>query len=120
MVDNNSQEIFYQVDGAMDVLILEHGEHKTIHIPQGHMFILPSRIPHSPQRLSIPLLVAASSGHLHTIRYANTIGVVIERLRKPHESDGLRYFVPGTTDVLYEEYFYCKDLGSELVPVIQR
>lgn len=54
------------------------------------------------------------------VRYANTIGMVVERLRKKHESDGLRYFVPGTTDVLYEEYFHCRDLGSELVPVINR
>ena len=46
--------------------------------------------------------------------------MVVERLRKPFESDGLRYFVAGTTNVLYEEYFHCKDLGSELVPVIER
>jgi 3-hydroxyanthranilate 3,4-dioxygenase len=120
------QEIFYQVDGAMDVMILEHGEHKTIHIPQGHMFILPGRIPHSPQRflpacfMCIGRIVMEITQFPHICRYANTIGIVVERLRKPHEADGLRYFVPGTTDVLYEEYFHCKDLGSELVPVIQR
>ena len=46
--------------------------------------------------------------------------MVFERLRHKHESDGLRYFVGDTTEVLYEEYFHCKDLGSELVPVINR
>lgn len=57
---------------------------------------------------------------LKILRYANTIGLVVERLRKSTEYDGLRYFVPGTTKVLYEEYFQCRDLGSELVPVINR
>lgn len=46
--------------------------------------------------------------------------MVIERLRHKHEHDGLRYFVDESTEVLYEEYFHCKDLGSELVPVINR
>eukprot|EP00602_Paraphysomonas_sp_CaronLab_P010216 CAMPEP_0185018704 /NCGR_PEP_ID=MMETSP1103-20130426/1376_1 /TAXON_ID=36769 /ORGANISM="Paraphysomonas bandaiensis, Strain Caron Lab Isolate" /LENGTH=270 /DNA_ID=CAMNT_0027548627 /DNA_START=114 /DNA_END=926 /DNA_ORIENTATION=- len=99
---NEGEEVFYQIEGGMDLNILEHGKHKNIHIPEGYMFILPSRIPHSPQR------------------YENTVGMVVERLRHKHEHDGLRYFVPGTTDVLYEEYFHCRDLGSELVPVIQR
>ena len=57
---------------------------------------------------------------LPSCRFENTIGMVIERLRHKHESDGLRYFVGEGTEVLYEEYFHCKDLGSELVPVINR
>jgi len=36
------------------------------------MFLLPARIPHSPQRI------------------ADTVGLVIERLRAPSEIDGLR------------------------------
>jgi hypothetical protein len=56
----------------------------------------------------------------HFVSFADTIGLVVERLRKSTEYDGLRYFIPGTTKVLYEEYFQCKDLGSELVPVINR
>ena len=31
-----------------------------------------------------------------------------------------RYYVDGSTDVLWEEWFYCDDLGSQLGPVIKR
>ena len=53
-------------------------------------------------------------------RFANTIGLVIERERLPNESDGLRWYTADHTQVLYEEWFYCEDLGMQLVPVIER
>ena len=45
---------------------------------------------------------------------------VIERERLPEESDGLRYYVEGSTDPLWEEWFYCYDLGTQLRPVIKK
>ena len=69
------------------------------------MFLLPGRIPHSPQRFS------------------DTVGLVIERERLKSETDGLRYFVEAngapTRDVLFERWFYCDDLGTQLGPVIK-
>ena len=47
---NEGEEIFYQLEGGMELKVLERGVHRTVVIPEGHMFILPSRIPHSPQR----------------------------------------------------------------------
>ena len=44
---------------------------------------------------------------------------MIERERLPEESDGLRYYVEGSTDPLWEEWFYCYDLGTQLGPVIK-
>ena len=66
------------------------------------MFMLPANIPHSPQR------------------FENTMGLVIERERLPTEYDGLMWFVPGQKEILYDEYFYCADLGTELVPAMER
>ncbi|XP_051506934.1 3-hydroxyanthranilate 3,4-dioxygenase isoform X1 [Myxocyprinus asiaticus] len=69
--------------------------------PHSQMFLLPARIPHSPQR------------------QANTVGLVVERRRLCSETDGLRYFVDNSTDVLFERWFYCQNLGTQLVPIIK-
>ena len=57
-------------------------------------------------------------------RQENTIGLVLERERALCEKDGLRYFVEEdgkpTLDILFEEWFYCDDLGVQLGPVIKR
>ena len=65
------------------------------------MFLLPGRIPHSPQRDE------------------NTVGLVIERDRLPTETDGLRYYVGDTTEILFERWFHCDDLGVQLKPIIE-
>ncbi|MGH0189673.1 UNVERIFIED_CONTAM: hypothetical protein FKN15_036002 [Acipenser sinensis] len=64
------------------------------------MFLLPARIPHSPQR------------------QAGTVGLVIERQRLQSETDGLRYYVDNSTAVLFERWFYCENLGVQLAPII--
>ncbi|XP_043845412.1 3-hydroxyanthranilate 3,4-dioxygenase [Dromiciops gliroides] len=95
------EELFYQIEGHMVLKILEQGQHRDVLIRQGEIFLLPAGIPHSPQR------------------FANTVGLVIERERLKTEVDGLRYYVGDTTNVLFEKWFYCEDLGTQLVPIIQ-
>lgn len=95
------EELFYQVKGDMVLKIIENGKHRDVHIREGEMFLLPARIPHSPQR------------------QAHTVGLVVERRRLDSETDGLRYYVDNTTNVLFERWFYCENLGTQLVPVIK-
>ncbi|XP_042319165.1 3-hydroxyanthranilate 3,4-dioxygenase isoform X1 [Sceloporus undulatus] len=95
------EELFYQLEGDMCLKIIENGKHKDIQIKEGEMFLLPARIPHSPQR------------------YENTVGLVIERKRLKTETDGLRYYVGESADVLFERWFYCDDLGTQLSPIMQ-
>jgi 3-hydroxyanthranilate 3,4-dioxygenase len=103
------EELFYMIKGDMRLDIVERKKFKSVHIPEGHMFILPSRVPHSPQR------------------FADTIGLVLERGHVPSEIDGMRWYqspphadgAPATA-VEYEEHFFCEDLGSQLGPVIER
>lgn len=53
------------------------------------------------------------------------MGLVIERERLAGETDGLRYYCPGTekggeeTQPLWEKWFHCHDLGQQLGPVIK-
>ncbi|XP_029420693.1 3-hydroxyanthranilate 3,4-dioxygenase isoform X2 [Nannospalax galili] len=68
------EEVFYQLEGDMVLRVLEQGKHRDVVIRQGEIFLLPARVPHSPQR------------------FANTMGLVIERKRLETELDGLRFF----------------------------
>lgn len=89
----------------MTVKVIVRGKPVDVHIKEGEMFILPGRIPHSPQR------------------FPNTLGLVIERERSEKEWDCLRWYMPSLPDTptpLYEEFFHCLDLGVQLKPVIQR
>eukprot|EP00064_Thunnus_orientalis_P004640 superscaffoldBa00000426_g4652 len=79
------EELFYQLKGDMCLKVIENGKHKDVHIKEGEMFLLPARIPHSPQR------------------QANTVGLVVERRRLLTETDCLRLtiamlFGPGLTE----------------------
>lgn len=96
------EEFFFQLKGDMCLKIVEKDAHKDVEIKEGECYLHPSRIPHSPQR------------------FENTVGLVIERERSKEEFDGLRYYIDGTTDPLWEEWFYCYDLGIQLGPVIKK
>eukprot|EP00066_Takifugu_rubripes_P011898 XP_011601164.1 PREDICTED: uncharacterized protein LOC101061554 [Takifugu rubripes] len=74
---------------------------ERLHTSRPQMFLLPARIPHSPQR------------------QANSVGLVVERRRLLTETDCLRYYVDNSTSILFERWFYCEDLGTQLVPVIK-
>lgn len=96
------EEFFYQIEGAMELRIIENGARKTIRIQEGEIFLLPANIPHSPQR------------------FENTVGMVIERIRRQGELDHLRWYCEACDHVLYDESFQLTDLGTQLKPVIER
>merc|ERR1711973_83570 len=95
------EEFFYMKKGSMQLIILERGQFRSVSIAEGEVFLLPGKILHSPQRQE------------------NTIGLVVERERSPNEYDCLRYFVDESTDTLFERWFYCDDLGTQLGPIIR-
>merc|ERR1712156_255312 len=96
------EELFFMRKGDMCLKILEQNKFKDVEIKEGQVFLLPGKIPHSPQRND------------------KTVGLVIERERLLTETDGLRYFVEdGSTNSLFERWFYCDDLGTQLGPVIR-
>jgi 3-hydroxyanthranilate 3,4-dioxygenase len=98
---NLGEELFYMMKGDMCLKIMEHGKPKDVAIREGEIFMLPSRIPHSPQR------------------FENTLGLVIERFRPKDELDGLRYFVDDSNqEVLWQRFFHVTDLGQQLKPLI--
>ena len=95
-------EFFYQVEGDMVLKVMENGEPKDITIHEGEIFLLPPKVPHSPQR------------------FADTVGLVIERKRLPDEKDGLLWFCPKCNSKVYEEYFELKNIEKDFPPVFER
>jgi len=96
------EELFYQVHGDMLLKTVRNGRIVDVPIREGEMFLLPAEIPHSPQR------------------YADTVGVVIERRRRREEEDGFMWFCDGCSHKLYEEYLHVSDIVSQLPPIFDR
>ena len=71
---NESEEFFFQVEGDITLKIIEDGQPVDVPIKEGEIFLLPPKVPHSPQRK------------------ANTVGLVIERYRRKGEKDGFMWF----------------------------
>ena len=100
---NETEEFFYQMKGDMILKVVLNGnEFKDIHIKEGEMFVLPGGVPHSPQR------------------FVDTLGMVIEIERPKDTLDALRWYCETCQAVVYEERFYCYDLGQQLIPVIDK
>lgn len=99
---NESEELFYQVEGDVTVGIIEDGKAVDIEIKEGEMFLLPPKVPHSPGRP------------------ANTIGLVIEKIRDTNDEDGLLWFCENCNEKLYEEYFHLEDIVTQFQPIMKK
>jgi 3-hydroxyanthranilate 3,4-dioxygenase len=99
---NEGEEFFYMVEGDMNLRILEDGKPVDLLIREGEIFLLPPNVPHSPQRP------------------ANTVGLVIERRRLPHERDTLLWICDQCGTRLYSESFHLTDIVTQLPPVFDR
>lgn len=98
----DGEELFYQLEGDISLKIInENGEPQTIPINEGDLFLLPPHIPHSPQRP------------------ANTVGLVIERYRKPGEVDKLIWFCESCNHKVHEASFALQDIGSQIKEAIE-
>ncbi len=95
-------ELFYQCEGDMLLRTMQDGVRVDIPIRQGEMLLLPPRVPHSPQR------------------FADTVGLVIERKRFDHELDGFSWYCDHCDHKLYEEFVYIEDIVAQLPPIFER
>lgn len=97
----DGEEFFYMLKGDMVLKIVDGGRFRDVPIREGEAFLLPARVPHSPQR------------------FADTMGLVIERVRAAGEMDTLRWYCPRCRHILHQQSFPCTDLGKQLAPVIR-
>lgn len=95
---NETEELFYQLEGNITVKTQQDGKCVEVPIQAGEMFLLPARVPHSPGR---------SEG---------SIGLVIERVRKgSNMKDGLLWFCEKCNNKLHETYFPSDNIETDFL-----
>ncbi|MBY0232770.1 MAG: 3-hydroxyanthranilate 3,4-dioxygenase [Gemmataceae bacterium] len=92
---NPGEELFYQVEGDIVLRVLEDGKVRDLPIKQGEMFLLPSRVPHSPQRP------------------AGTVGLVVEQPKAFAEDHHLRWFC-ACGEAVHDKPFRPVDIGAQI------
>ena len=95
---NETEELFYQLEGDIKVTIQEDGKAVEIPIKEGEMFLLPAKVPHQPSRP------------------ANSVGLVIECKRTNNENDGLMWFCENCNNQLKEFKFHLTNIEKDFLP----
>lgn len=96
---NETEELFYQLEGEIEVNIQVEGEKQTMKLGPGDMYLHPAKIPHSP------------------VRKEGSIGLVVEVKRTPEDGkDGLLWFCDNCNHKLYEVYFPLEDIEKDFLP----
>jgi 3-hydroxyanthranilate 3,4-dioxygenase len=99
---NETPEFFYQVEGDIVLKIIDNGTPKDVHIKEGDIYVLPPKVPHSPQR------------------GANTVGLVIEYKRPEGMKDALLWFCESCTTKLYEEDFTLDNIETDMPKIFDK
>lgn len=94
---NESEELFYQLEGDITVKIQEDGKAVEVPIKAGEMFLLPAKVPHSPSRPE------------------NSVGLVVELKRKDDATDGLLWFCDNCNNKLHETYFELTNIEKDFL-----
>lgn len=95
---NETEELFYQLEGDIKVTIQEDGKAVEVPIKAGEMFLLPPKVPHNP------------------VRSEGSIGLVIECKRTNAEKDGLLWFCEKCNNKLHETYFPLGNIEKDFLP----
>lgn len=100
--DDPGDEFFYQLEGDIVLKTIQDGKPVDVPIKEGEILLVPGGVLHSPRRP------------------ANTVGLVIERARKPHEKEGFIWFCENCGHSLYSEYLRVADIETDLPPIFER
>ncbi|GAB2671831.1 3-hydroxyanthranilate 3,4-dioxygenase [Kribbella swartbergensis] len=93
------EEFFYQIKGTMHVDVMTDDGPARVDINEGEMWVLPRNMPHSPQR------------------DADSIGLVIERVREPGVLEKFRWYCDNCHEIVHEVELQVTDIVADLPPV---
>jgi 3-hydroxyanthranilate 3,4-dioxygenase len=96
---NETEELFYQLEGTIQVFVQVDGIKKTMELQPGDLYLHPAKIPHSP------------------VRSENSLGLVIERKRSGKGfKDGLLWYCDACNHLLHEVYFELNNIENDFLP----
>lgn len=102
---NSTPEFFYQYQGSMLLKTVDQSTSpptfQDIPIHEGSLFLLPANTPHCP------------------VRFADTVGVVLEVPRVDGATDTMRWYCKGCGGIVWEKQFICTDLGTQVKAVVE-
>ena len=99
---NETPEFFYQLEGDMILKIIdEKGKQIDVEINEGDIYLLPGKVPHSPQRKE------------------NTVGLVIEYPRSKNMMDALEWYCENCENQLYREEFSVENIETDMQKIFE-
>lgn len=99
---NETEELFYQLEGTIKIIVQDGDERKEMVLQAGDMYLHPARTPHSP------------------VRSEHSIGLVVERKRAGKGfTDGLLWYCENCNHKLHEVYFELRDIENDFLPHYQ-
>ena len=97
---NETEELFYQLEGNITLRVLEEGVPRDIPINEGDVLLLPSHVRHSPQRPE-----------------PGSIGLVVERRRPKGLMDGFEWYCPACNALLHRVEVHVGNIVDDLPPL---
>ncbi len=96
---NETEELFYQLEGSIKIVIQDNGIRREMEMNVGDMYLNPAKTPHSP------------------VRSEDSIGLVIERKRAGKGfMDGLLWYCESCNHKLHEVYFELNNIEKDFLP----
>ncbi|MFN8059867.1 MAG: 3-hydroxyanthranilate 3,4-dioxygenase [Vicinamibacterales bacterium] len=101
--DDPFEEFFYQLEGNMVLRTMQDGTVVDIPIREGHIFLLPPHVRHSPQRPE-----------------PGSVGLVIERSRPDGDRDGFEWYCLQCHTLVHRVEVQLKSIVEDLPPLFER
>ncbi len=99
---NETEELFYQLEGTITVYIQEEDQKTAMQLSPGDLYLNPAKTPHSP------------------VRSEGSIGLVIERKRAGKGfTDGLLWYCDHCNHKIHEVYFELHNIEKDFLPHFQ-
>lgn len=98
---NQGEELFYQLEGEIVLELMENSADGTLKrrrqvIRAGEIFLLPATVPHGPRRP------------------AGSVGLVVERKRRPDETDAFQWYCENCEALMHEVRIPVSDIELQL------